>query len=231
MFTDYHKGSHYDVPAPISLAAFAHATAHYHHLFDVIDPPTIYRKVDVINDATNNRDSVCGRTQYMICPILLYPEWSNATCNGVLTDAGKVWDHFGGYHIPERDYALLNELKWFLVYKYNTDLKWMGSCGEARIVEALRAFATVLDLVHGEKQSEYAPEDMDDFWDCVEDITDKLFQDDGTRAEPAGPYGANTDGSRDELFQDDEDSSEAFEWDELLDDQWKMMVERVRRKG
>lgn len=56
--------------------------------------------------------------------------------------------------VKEREYAFLNELKWFLIFKFSESLDWEGSADETRTLAMLSIFATLLQFYFAENSPE-----------------------------------------------------------------------------
>ena len=182
MFTNNYYAYSEGLPAKLSKVSIIRAHRKYNMLFDVVGSAKINYSVEPLflnpNRFIHKESDSVTEGGVLICPLMLLPEWGGNCCNEVMVDAGRVWEEVEGNRIEERDYALLNEMKWFLLFKHSTDVDWEGSYAESRTVVTLQIFAILLHLWH----RPYFPDDVreemstDHKWDLIEDQAKNLFQ-------------------------------------------------------
>ena len=165
MVTDYCFDDSVLMPARLSKVAITRAHQKYEALFSIIGPAQINVTMDLpflhsvkptvlhTGKRTDDAHILERYGSILICPLLMGPRW-DLDHDTVLRGLGTLYEFEDAEMIKGRDYALLNELKWFLVWKYSTDLDWEGCDDEARTLAMLKGFATLLRFCFNENNAE-----------------------------------------------------------------------------
>lgn len=185
------------LPSRLSKVAVVRAHEKYKALFDVIGPAKINVAIDLpflpsckpnvlhINESNDFSKALRHEGTILICPLLMRPIWDQ-DYEAILNNVLEAYDTEEFQLIKERDYALLNELRWFLIYKFSTSLDWEGSVEEARTVVTLQIFAALLHFHFNEdnielivlKQESFSNPDSHAMWCYTSSEISDLFNPD-----------------------------------------------------